>query len=333
MMKTPSKPELICPAGTPASLRAAIDAGADAVYAGFQDETNARNFPGLNFSEDEMLLGIKYAHKNGRKVFIAINTYPQAGRFDLWKKAVDTAAKAKADAVIIADIGLAEYARKHHPDLRLHLSVQASASNPEAIDYFVRTFGVRRVVLPRVLSVQEISALQKEISCETEVFVFGGLCVMAEGRCALSSYCTGKSPNMNGACSPASHVRYETDADGALLSKLGAFTINRYDRQENAAYPTLCKGRFSIDGKTGYIFEDPVSLDAATLVPELVKAGVSALKIEGRQRSRAYIATVVKSFRSLVDASARGRKAPLGALAALAEGQSTTTGAYDKKWR
>ncbi len=327
------RPELICPAGTPAALKTAVDAGADAVYAGFRDETNARNFPGLNFSPAEMASGVQYAHTHGKKVLVAINTYPQAGRFDLWTNAVDNAARAKADAVIIADIGLADYVARKHPHLRLHLSVQASASNPAAIRYFVDNFNAKRVVLPRVLSLPEITALKKQTGCEIEVFVFGGLCVMAEGRCALSSYCTGKSPNMNGVCSPASHVAYEEDRDGSLVSRLGDFTINVFEKGSNAAYPTLCKGRFQVGKKTEYIFEEPASLNAADMMPELIKAGVTAFKIEGRQRSRAYIAAVVGSFREILDAAESGREIPDLRLSLQAEGQNTTEGAYDKRWR
>jgi len=333
MIQDNYKPELICPAGTPMGLTTAVDAGADAVYVGFQDETNARNFPGLNFSPEELNEGVNYAHKKGGKVFVAINTFPQAGRFQMWKDAVDNAAKAKADAVIIADVGLAEYVHKEQPDLRLHLSVQASASSPSSINYFAETYGVKRVVLPRVLSVPEITSLNKQINCEAEVFVFGGLCVMAEGRCALSSYCTSKSPNMNGVCSPASHVQYENNDDGTMVSKLGEFTINKYEEEEKASYPTICKGKFNLNDEASYIFEEPSSLNAEEILPDLIKAGVSAFKIEGRQRSRAYVAQVVKSFRSMVDAIMSDRPMPKSALSVISEGQATTEGAYNKKWR
>jgi len=187
--------ELVCPAGTPASLRAAVDAGADSVYCGFRDETNARNFPGLNFSREELAHAVQYAHQRGARVFAAINTFPRAGAIEIWHSAVDDAARIGIDAIIVADIGLLSYAAERHPDLRRHLSVQAAAANPDAIRFYAETFGVKRVVLPRVLTVAEIAAINAEIPCETEVFVFGGLCVMAEGRCSLSSYVAGKSPN------------------------------------------------------------------------------------------------------------------------------------------
>ena len=111
--------ELICPAGTPAALRSAIEAGADAVYCGFNDETNARNFPGLNFSRDELRKGIALAHRSGAKVLVAINTFPRASSVELWHRAVDDAVDAGADALILADIGLMDYTARCHPSQRL----------------------------------------------------------------------------------------------------------------------------------------------------------------------------------------------------------------------
>ncbi len=324
--------ELVCPAGTPAALRAAVDAGADSVYVGFRDQTNARNFPGLNFSRDELAEGISYAHRHGAKVLVTVNTYPVAGDPGPWRSAVDDTASLNADAVILADIGLADYAAKNHPGLRRHLSVQAAASNSEAIRFYHEAFGIKRVVLPRVLTVGEIAALNEKIPVETEVFVFGGLCVMAEGRCSLSSYVTGISPNKEGVCSPPSHVRYEDQGD-QLVFKLGDYTINSVSSGEAAGYPTLCKGRFVARGRASYLFEEPVSLSLARLLPELAAAGVTALKIEGRQRGRAYVSKAVAAFRQAVDAVAEGRPVPDIDLEALTEGQRQTTGVYEKSWR
>jgi putative protease len=324
--------ELICPAGTPAALRVAVDAGADTVYCGYRDETNARNFPGLNFSRAEMAESVVYAHARGAKVMVTVNTFARAGGLQLWYQAIDDATAAGADALIMADIGLMDYAARRHPKSRIHVSVQAAAANPDAIRFYVEAFGARRVVLPRVLTVPEIAAITRAVDCETEVFVFGGLCVMAEGRCSLSSYATGKSPNMNGVCSPASHVTY-AEAGGQMVSCLGGFTINKFAAGEAAAYPTLCKGRFRVGETAGYVFEDPVSLNIAELLPALRAAGVTALKIEGRQRGRAYIESVVRSFRRQLQALDAGRPIDASALLKLTEGQTTTAGAYNKSWR
>jgi O2-independent ubiquinone biosynthesis protein UbiU len=324
--------ELICPAGTPAAFREAIEAGADAIYCGFRDETNARNFPGLNFSREELAEAIVYAKKRGVQTFVALNTFMRAGDEALWYSAADDAVTIGADALIIADFGLMAYVAERYPEQRLHVSVQASASNPDAIRFLVEAFGAKRVVLPRVLTVQDIARLTRQIDCEVEVFAFGGLCVMAEGRCSLSSYATGKSPNMNGVCSPASHVRYREEA-GALVSELGAYTINRFGPGEASGYPTLCKGRFDVGGTEGYAFEDPVSLDVIDEIDALKAAGVCALKIEGRQRGKAYVAEVVSSLKKALRASPTERTALVSRLRAMSEGQRTTSGAYDKRWR
>ena len=326
--------ELVCPAGSPAMLRAAVEAGADSVYCGLRDDTNARNFPGLNFSPAELADSVAWAHERGAKVLLAVNTFARAGAGDRWKTSVDAAAASGADAVIVADLGVLAHAREAHPDLRLHLSVQAAAGSPEAIAFYAETYGVKRVVLPRVLSVGEIAALMREITVETEAFVFGGLCVMAEGRCALSSYATGRSPNLSGVCSPPEAVTY-TEEEGALVSRLGGLALDRYAPGEPAGYPTLCKGRFEVGGELSYLFEDPVSLNAMSLLASLRRAGVTAVKIEGRQRGKAYVARVAAAFRGAIDALDRGED-PMAyerLLTDLAEGGRETAGAYRKTWR
>ncbi len=333
-MTTSGRMELVCPAGTPSALRAAVQAGADSVYCGFRDETNARNFPGLNFSPGEMAESIRFAHDHGSKVLVAINTFARAGDTDPWRRAADTAASCGADAVIAADIAVLDHMATQHPGTRLHLSVQAAAATPEAIGFYADAFDIRRVVLPRVLSVQEIAALNRAIAVETETFVFGGLCVMIEGRCYLSSYAAGRSPNLNGVCSPPEMVSYDEDS-GGTAARLASFTIDRYAPGAPAGYPTLCKGRFRAGDKSGYLFEDPVSLNAGSMIVAFKAAGVTALKIEGRQRGKGYITEVVRAFRKAVDAAERGQDASEidNILAGLSEGGRQTTGAYRKIWR
>lgn len=328
--------ELVCPAGTPASLRTAVDAGADAVYCGFQNATNARNFPGLNFTPQELEKSVAYAHARDAKVLLALNTYPPAGKFGLWKDAADTGAKLGVDAFIVADVGVADYITRNHPGIRLHLSVQAAASSPEAIRYYVQEFGVKRVILPRILTIPEIREIKSEIPCEIETFIFGNHGLMVEGRCSLTNYATGLSTNMDGICSPAAEVEYLRDGAGNLSTKLGDFTIDRFAPDENAGYPTICKGRYTTPHRSDgyYAFEEPISLNLARLLPELIKAGVNAFKIEGRQRSRAYVREVVGSFRKAIDAIQSGDDPDLKNLVALTEGQKETQGAFQtKKWR
>ncbi len=328
--------ELVCPAGTPAALRTAVDAGADAVYCGFQNATNARNFPGLNFTMEELETSVAYAHAGGAKVLLAINTYPPAGKFDLWQQAVDAGARFGVDAFIVADIGVADYIARCHPGIRLHLSVQAAASSPEAIRYYCREFGVRRVVLPRILTVPEIKEIKAEIPCEIETFIFGNHGLMVEGRCSLTNYVTGLSTNMDGVCSPAAQVEYVRDDSGGLTTRLAGFAIDCFSCDETAGYPTICKGRYHVPCRKDayYAFEEPVSLNVSAMLPDLIAAGVDAFKIEGRQRSRAYVRKVVTAFRVAVDDIRAGRDPVLSDLLALMEGQKQTEGAFKtKKWR
>jgi collagenase-like PrtC family protease len=330
-----NKLEIVCPAGTLAGLKAAVLAGADTVYCGFNNETNARNFPGLNFSKEELKEGVEFANKHGSKVLVAINTYPVAGNIALWKKAVDDAYECGAYAIIVADIGLLDYAYKNHPEKRRHLSVQATASSVDAINYFIKQYKVSRVVLPRVLNLRQIKQYKEATNAEIEVFVYGGLCVMAEGKCSLSSYVTGRSPNKNGVCSPAEYVEYE-DKGRHLVSKLNGSVMNVFKKEESPGYPTICKGRFNAEGENSYLFEEPSSLDIINMLPELKDAGVCALKIEGRQRGKAYIESIVKLFRDAVDKVNNNEsydpKALLGLSNELSEGNAHTTGAYTRKW-
>ena len=327
--------ELVCPAGGLPALKAAVDNGADWVYAGLRDDTNARNFPGLNFGERELAEGIAYAHRRGRKLVLAINTYPRADNWPRWTRAVDRAAALGADAVILADPGLMSYARRSHPRLDLHLSVQGSATSYEAINFFFERFQVKRAVLPRVLSLAQVEHVARNTMVEIEVFGFGGLCVMLEGRCALSAYACGESPNTAGACSPAHAVRWHETAEG-LESRLNGMLIDRYAPGERAAYPTICKGRYRAGKDTYYAFEEPVSLNTLELLPQFAEIGVRAIKIEGRQRSPAYVADVTRVWREAIDAldgDFAVRPDWNERLARHAEGRQCTLGAFSRPWK
>jgi O2-independent ubiquinone biosynthesis protein UbiU len=332
-------PELVCPAGSLPALKAAVDNGASCVYLGLRDATNARNFAGLNFDEAAIASGIRYAHERGCKVFMAINTYPQADNPQLWRDALDHAERLGVDAVILADPGLMQYAAQKHPQLRLHLSVQGSATNYDAINFYREQFGVVRAVLPRVLSLTQVEQLIEKAQVEIEVFGFGSLCVMVEGRCLLSSYVTGESPNTHGVCSPAKAVRWEQTKNG-LESRLNGVLIDRYADKEKAGYPTLCKGRFDVGDEKGYYaIEEPTSLNTMELLPQLMKMGVKAIKIEGRQRSPAYVAQVTRVWREAIDLCAANphRFTPkrdwMASLDQVAEGQQHTLGAYHRPWK
>ncbi|MEQ4620741.1 peptidase U32 family protein [Providencia vermicola] len=330
--------ELLCPAGNLPALKAAVDNGADAVYIGLKNDTNARHFAGLNFTEKKLREAERYIHNHKRKLHIAINTFAHPDGFQRWRDSVDLAASLGADALILADLAMLEYAANKYPHIERHVSVQASATNTEAIRFYARNFDVHRIVLPRVLSIHQVKQLAKTSPVPLEVFAFGSLCIMAEGRCYLSSYLTGESPNTVGACSPARFVRWQQTPQG-MESRLNEVLIDRYQGNENAGYPTLCKGRYLVDDHQYHVLEEPTSLNTIELLPDLMAANIASVKIEGRQRSPAYVTDVTRIWRKAIDKYNANPKQFIAnpqwlkVLGELSEGSQTTLGAYHRKWQ
>lgn len=330
--------KLVCPAGSLPALTEAVKQGADAVYLGFRDQTNARAFPGLNFSDRDITTGIERAHARGCEVYVALNTYPGSARLKVWYDAVDRAADLGVDALIIAETAVMDYAARRHPNLRRHLSVQGSATTAAALRFHHELFGISRAVLPRVLSLAQVEALAQASPVELEVFAFGSLCIMVEGRCQLSSYVTGKSPNTAGVCSPAEFVEW-SETPGGREVRLNGVLIDRFADNEAAGYPTICKGRYHVDGEPFHALEEPTSLNTLSLLPRLKQAGIAAVKIEGRQRGPAYIGTVARIWRQALDqleSNPEGfqtSEAWNSALARLSEGSQVTLGPYQRSWQ
>lgn len=330
--------QLVCPAGNLPALQAAVDAGANAVYAGFRDQTNARAFPGLNFGDEELRQGIAYAHARGARVYLALNTYPDSARLAQWQAAVDKAAGLGCDAVIVAEMAVLDYAARAHPALPRHLSVQGSATTAPALRYMHERFGIARAVLPRALSIQQVERLCESAPVPLEVFAFGSLCIMVEGRCQLSSYVTGASPNRHGVCSPARFVRWDEQDDGSRSVRLNDVLIDEFKPEEPAGYPTVCKGRFNVGNEVFHALEEPTSLNTLELLPRLKKIGVAALKIEGRQRGVAYVSSVTRTWRKAIDQviadASRWQARPewQAELSRHAEGHQTTLGPYHRAW-
>ncbi len=199
--------ELLCPAGNLPALKSAIDNGADAVYIGFKNDTNARHFAGLNFDGKKLEKAMAYVQDHNKHLHVALNTFSHPNGFQRWTDAVDAAADLGVNALIIADIAVLDYTAKKYPDMEIHLSVQASATNSAAIRFYQDNFNIKRVVLPRVLSIHQVKQLSRSTEVDLEVFAFGSLCIMSEGRCYLTSYLTGESHNTSRACSPAKKIK------------------------------------------------------------------------------------------------------------------------------
>ncbi|WP_298440532.1 peptidase U32 family protein [uncultured Ferrimonas sp.] len=333
--------ELLAPVGNLAGVAPTLDAGADAIYVGLKDDTNARRFAGINFSPAELLQAAELCQQRSKKLYVAINTYPGPNQESRWHSAIDAAAEAQISAVIMADPGLLDYAQRRHPQLERHLSVQASAANLPSLRLYHQHFGITRAVLPRVMSVQQITRISADSPVELEVFASGSLCVMAEGRCQLSTWFSGQSPNSGGACSPAERVRW-VEADSGREAWLGDYLLERTPQGEAGGYPTVCKGRYHIDSQgdgSQHAICSPCGLSTLPLLPQLAKAGVSALKLEGRQRSPAYSQAITKVWRQAIDqhqqrgSSYRMDPAWQQQLRQLAEGQTLTTGPYMEGWQ
>ena len=319
--------KIYAPAGNLESIRAAVDAGADAVYAGFQSASNLRNFAGINLSLEDMRKGVEYTHEKGRKTFITVNSYPQTNELPACFKAIDDAHEIGADAVIVSDLAVLDYTRKNYPDLTIHLSVQAGASNIESIRFFVDNFNIETVVLPRVVTVDEIRQISDKTDIEIEVFGFGSLCVNYEGKCFLSPYITGESTNTIGTCSTPKYLKFKLD-DNKLSFQMNGITLNEFEKDELALMPEIvggkyekeksesqwadnflinrrqiCKGRYINDatGEKSYALQPVVYLNTIDILDKLIDAGVGSIKIEGRQRNAEYVTTSVKAFRAVLD--------------------------------
>ncbi len=330
--------ELVCPAGSPAALKVALEKGADAIYVGANNRSNARAFPGLNFPPDHLPQTVRQVHAQHRKVFLALNTYPRPDDLAEWKATLDAAGQAGVDAFIIAELSMLRHAERYWPHIPRHLSVQGSATNLASLQFFHEHYGISRAVLPRVLSLQQVERLAGKSPVALEVFAFGSLCIMVEGRCQLSSHVTGKSPNCDGVCSPAESVTWQEQPGGKRRVRLGDVLIDEFQPDEAASYPTVCKGRYQADKDFYYALEEPTSLNTLSILPALANAGVAAVKIEGRQRGPAYVGQVTQVWRQALDQLSRRSTEFIVApswqetLAHVAEGKQTTLGPYQRDW-
>jgi putative protease len=241
-MKTDRKMQLRCPAGNLKAVDAALENGADAVYIGFESPTNLRHFKGLNLSLEDSEAAVKRAHAAGKSLYVVINSYPQKGEVDPACRAIDQAVDLGIDAVIVSDISNMEYAHKTHPELPLHVSVQAGSANAETVNFFAENFGVSCVVLPRVLTVDEISTIIQNASVDIEVFGLGSLCTSYPGRCNLSQYLTGESTNTQGVCTSPKFMDFRAEGDDSVLVRLSGIALNKVE----------CKGSInSCSGRQG----------------------------------------------------------------------------------
>ena len=292
MSRMLQKPELLAPAGDEESLRAAVAAGADAVYFGLRGGFNARARAD-NFAAEDLPRIFDFLHGKGVQGFVTFNTLVFDRELPVAEQALADLARAGADAIIVQDLGAARLARSVCPELALHASTQMTVSSAEAAE-IARGLGVTRVVLPRELSIAEIAAFAKHTDLELECFVHGALCVSWSGQCLTSEALQARSAN-RGQCAQSCRLPYDLIVDGrhqAGRSAPGAKT--------------------SADDQLKYLLS-PRDLAAYDLLPQLLAAGVSCFKIEGRMKGPEYVANVVDKYRRALDAALEQRPFPLTA--------------------
>lgn len=258
--------ELLAPAGDMDKLRAAVEAGADAVYlAG--DHFGARSFAG-NFSAEALKEAIDYCHLLGKKAYVTVNTLIKQSEWQALKSFIDHLYLCQADAVIIQDFGVLSFIRQHYPDLACHASTQMTLYTDEGID-FAENAGISRIVLAREVPIEIISGMASNKNIELEVFAHGALCYAVSGQCLMSSMIGGRSGN-RGKCAQTCRKTFKIEYDGQLYGQPGYFLS--------------MKDLNTLDG-----------IDA------LKASGVHALKIEGRMRSPEFVSTVVTAYRQAID--------------------------------
>jgi putative protease len=261
------KPEVMSPAGYWPQLRAAIEAGADSVYFGLKHFTARAK---VGFSLQELPEVMRTLHQRGAKGFVTFNTLVFDHELGEAARALAAIAEAGADAIIVQDLGVLKLARRIAPDLEIHGSTQMSITSAEGVELAAR-FGVDRVTLARELSLDEVRAIRERTSCELEIFVHGALCVAYSGQCFSSEAWGGRSAN-RGQCAQACRLPYEMIVDGKL--------------------EPLADSRYLLS---------PGDLFALHHIPEIVRIGISALKIEGRYKNADYVALATSAYRKAVD--------------------------------
>lgn len=276
MIKDFVKPEVLAPAGDWERLVSAVSFGADAVYIG-GGMFGMRTSP-ANFSDEELAKAVSYAHSNGVKLYLTCNTVPRNNEVDLLPAFLENAQNAGVDALIISDIGTLSLAKKYAPETEIHISTQAGITNYATANAFYE-MGAKRVVLARELSMEDIATLRAKTpkDLDIECFVHGAMCVSFSGRCLLSNYLVGRDSNRGDCAQPCRwkyHVVEET-RPGVY------FPIEQDD-----------KGTYIMNARDMCMIEH---------IPELVNAGVTSLKIEGRAKSAYYTAAVTNAYRAAVD--------------------------------
>lgn len=275
-MSKREKPELLIPASSLEVLKVAINYGADAVYIG--GEMFGLRAKAKNFSKEDMIEGVKYAHKFGKKVYITANITAHNRDLEGVAEYFEEMKEIKPDALIISDPGVFDIAREVIPDMELHISTQANNVNYRTYLFWKR-MGAARVVSARELSLNEIAEIRKNIpdDLEIETFIHGAMCMSYSGRCLLSNYFTGRDANL-GACTHPCRWKYHIVEETRPGEYMPIFENDR--------------GTYIFNSKDLCMIEH---------IPEIIEAGIDSLKVEGRMKTALYVAAVARTYRKAID--------------------------------
>ena len=274
------RPEILAPCGNFEKMRFAVLYGADAVY--LAGKSFGMRTASDNFTDEELKEAIDFAHERGVKVYITVNVMPRQYELDAFEKYLSYLSQIKPDALIVADLGVMSLAKKHAPDIDIHISTQANTVNSLSCRVF-HELGAKRVVLSRELSLDEIKRIRDDIpdDLELEAFVHGAMCVSHSGRCLLSNFFVGRDAN-HGACAQPCRWEYNGEGLSAEITEVKRPDI-RLTALENE------RGTFIFSSKDMCMIEH---------IPELVKAGIDSFKIEGRVKSAYYTAVTANSYKT-----------------------------------
>ncbi len=268
--------ELLSPAGNMEKLKTAVYFGANAVY--FSGKMfGLRAFAG-NFENDEIASAVEFCHKNNVKAYVTVNIVAHEKDFEGLREYLELLDKSNVDGIIVSDLGIMYFAKKYAPRLEIHVSTQANVTNKYTAKMYA-DLGAKRIVLARELSLKEIKAIREYLdpSVELEAFVHGAMCISYSGRCLLSNFFAGRSSN-HGECVQACRWGYQ-------ISAIGGKGENYPIEQDEC-------GTYILNSK---------DLNMIEYIKDLVEAGVTSFKIEGRMKTAYYVATVVNAYRRAID--------------------------------
>ncbi|WP_066069237.1 peptidase U32 family protein [Alkalithermobacter thermoalcaliphilus] len=270
------KIELLAPAGDLEKLKMAIVYGADAVYLG--GEAFGLRAGSKNFTKEEMAEGVEFAHERGKKVYVTVNIIPHNKDFEGLEDYLKDLEKIGVDAVIVSDPGVLYMVKQVIPNMEVHLSTQANTTNYMSANFWYNQ-GIKRIVVARELSIEEIKEIKENIpdDMEIEAFVHGAMCISYSGRCLISNYMTGRNANKGECAHPCRWQYYLVE-----------------EKRPGEYYPIY-------EDERGTFFFNSKDLCLIEYIPQLIESGIKSFKIEGRMKTSYYVASIVRAYRMAID--------------------------------